>query len=293
MGLTCSFSLTWKKEGFTVKASDIVSMVLQHSLVWSGCWASALIMDNLSTLIMQLFSPQNHVHMNVACGKHPALHQNSFMRGSILPWTLTAALLWLFFNFFAIIAFNFLHLLLLLHPICNITLLCCLQLPGAPTHLPRAGGNEHSFGEFLDVHIFLLVRPIESCRSPGQWPMMWEITVYKQIDFLLALWSVTVPFSSFSVIFFNNTFLFSSLPNKWTCFLSPKSCAQCKDLRTMKMSRSCNFSFFFFNIYFLNYMENRQLKVFTFVQTLYFNGCQTTNKLNRWQKLTKTGKIFS
>lgn len=79
-----------------------------------------------------------------------------------------------------------------LAPICKITLLCCLQLPGTPLHLPGAGGDE-SWWIFTLAHIFTgkanytLQEPLGSGR-----PMMWEVTVYKRNDFLLALWSVTV-----------------------------------------------------------------------------------------------------
>ena len=67
-------------------------------------------------------------------------------------------------------------------------------------HLPGSGGDEQSFDELLDLCTYVLVRPLISYRSPrglgSGWLRMWEVAVGKQIDFLLALGSITVPFLS-------------------------------------------------------------------------------------------------
>lgn len=128
------------------------------------------------------------------------------------------------------------------------------------SHAPAWGWRRWAqfISDFSNLHIFLLARPAASYRSPcalgSGWPMMWEVTVYKQIDFLLALWSVTAPLSPFSVFFFNNTSSFSSCHRNGLVSWVRECCVQCKDLRIVKTSRSqSSFFLFFFNNFWMTW----------------------------------------
>lgn len=151
IGLTCSFSLTQKKEGFTVKASDVASTAVQQ---WNELSAVVWVLSSCSFHGQLVHIYNITVFSTGPCSYECGLWKTSCSSSGDLHEVLciTAQI-----NCSSAVA---------LAPICNISLLCCLQLPGTPMHLPGAGGDEHSFGELLDLCIFLLVRPVVSGRSP-------------------------------------------------------------------------------------------------------------------------------
>lgn len=198
MALTCSFSPTWKEEGFSVKASVIVSMLLQQ-------W------NELSSVVWVLSFCSYHeqcVHINntTVFITGPCSHECGLWKTSCSPSEDSWGTL-----------YNCGGQLQLCHGFGFHLQYYIVMLPTASryTHAPAWGWKRWTqfWWIYRLAHTFackancILQEPL----APGQWPMMWQITVYKQIDFLFALLSVTLPLSSFSVIFFNNTFLFSSL----------------------------------------------------------------------------------
>lgn len=176
VGLTWSFSLTWKKEGCAVKTSDI-AMVHQQ---WNELSAVVWLLSFCSSHGKSVHIYYLIIFTTGSCSSEPGLWETSCSSPADPQEGLSTTMQ---INSSSAEA---------LAPICKITLLCCLQLPGTPMHLPGAGGDE-SWWIFALAHIFTgkanctLQEPLGS-----GWPVMWEVTVYKQIDFLLALWNVTV-----------------------------------------------------------------------------------------------------